>query len=428
MNQPCHPWTDDDLISRGISYRGFGLPVSHLPFKPTEGELALITERTAAVSAAAELAVAAYAADPSVRRLYAYGPLQEACIMRDPGYRPLIPLGRWDSFLFPDGPRFMEYNTDGTAGWHYTTALTALWREWAGLPPQAAPLTGRLLDTILFCFRQWDRRGVERPRIAIVDWAEVGTRADQDGIAAFFTAAGFPTTVEDPRALKLEGGRLVGPAGPIDVVYRRLVSEEAFRRAEEIRPFLDAYLEGAACFVGSFRTDPAWSKTLFVLLSDPAFSYLWPERLKPHIEASIPWTRDLRPGPTRYKVEELDMVDLLLSRRDQFILKPSRGYEGRGVLLGSLTAATEWRQAVMGALERGDTLVQEMLRPAPVPLDEGRPGLPPGRRVRAPRPARGVPRAHQRHPPHRPRVPRALLPRGCGGSLAGREHQLTVEQ
>ena len=166
----------------------------------------------------------------------------------------------------------------------------------------------------------------------------------------------------------------MGSAGPIDAVYRRLVSEEAFRRAEEIRPFLDAYLEGAACYVGSFRTDPAWSKTLFVLLSDPAFAHLWPDQVKPHISASIPWTRDLRPGPTLFRAEEADMGDLLLSRREEFILKPTRGYEGRGVILGPLTATAEWREAVMGALERGDTLVQEMLRPAPVPLDEGRPG------------------------------------------------------
>lgn len=363
--EPQHPWTDDELIARSISYRGHGLAVSWTPFVPDAETLALLRRRVEAVSAAAELAVAAFERDAAVRALYGYGALQETCILCDPGYRPLIPLGRWDSFLFPEGPRFMEYNTDGAAGWHYTAELTALWREEEGLPPESEPLPARLLKTLLTCFRRWDKKGVERPRIALVDWAEVGTRAEQQALAERFTALGYPTALEDPRSLRAEGGRLTGARGTYDVVYRRLVSEEAFRRAEEIRPFLDAFLEGAACFVGSFRTDPAWSKTLFVLLSDPAFAYLWPEALRPDLEASIPWTRIVQAGPATYLGETLDLEELLLSRREAFILKPARSYEGQGIHSGAFCTPEVWAKAVADALAHGDSIVQEMLRPEP---------------------------------------------------------------
>lgn len=365
MEKPPHPWTDDELMVRGISYRGRSLAVSAEPFAPDSETLALVRQRVEAASAVSEMVAEAFASDHEVRALYGYGPLQETCVLKDPGYRPLIPLGRWDAFLFPDGPRFMEYNTDGAAGWHYSAALSGLWREWANLPPERVSLPRKLLDTLLFCFHKWDKRGVERPRMAIVDWAEVGTRSEQDALAAAFTAWGTPAFVEDPRALSAQGGRLLGARGAYDLVYRRVVSEEVFSRAEEIRPFIDAYLEDAACFVGSFRTDPAWGKALFVLLSDPRFSRLFPENLRDSLGDSIPWSRVLVPGPVVFEGREQDLQDLLLARREEFLLKPLKSYEGRGVFAGPLTPPDLWRETVLQGMESRDTLVQAMLHPSP---------------------------------------------------------------
>jgi hypothetical protein len=360
-----HPWTEEELKEARLTFRAWTLPVSNDEFRLEKFDLERIKRRTEAVSRAAEMAVAAFPADKSVRSLFSYRSLQERCVMKDPGYRPLIPLGRWDSFLFPDGPRFMEYNTDGTAGWHYSAALTELWRKTEGLSPLADPLPERLLRAILHCFRQWDKRGVDRPRMAIVDWAEVGTRSEQEALAERFTALGVETALEDPRALRASQGRLVGTHGTYDLVYRRLVSEEAFARAHEIRPFLDAYLEDAACYVGSFRTDPAWHKALFVLLSDPAFAYLYPMNLREDLDAAIPWSRMLRPGPVLFGGAKWDMEALLLEHPEEFVLKPTRGYEGRGVVSGLLAGEALWRQAVVEGLTRYDTLVQHMLRPRP---------------------------------------------------------------
>ncbi len=374
MEHSAHTWTEEELIARGISYRGYGLAVSAEPFAPDIETLALLRRRVEAASAAAEIVAEVFASDPEVRSLYGYDSLHESCVLKDPGYRPLIPLGRWDSFLFADGPHFMEYNTDGAAGWHYTAEISALWREREHLPQETVSLPRRLLDTLLFCFRQWDRRGVERPRIALADWAEVGTRAEQERLAAAFTAWGSPTSLEDPRALRPDGGRLRGKHGLYDLVYRRVVSEELFSRAGEIRPFLDAYIEDAACFVGSFRTDPAWGKALFVLLSDPRFSRLFPDHLRETIGDSIPWSRALVPGPVLFEGREYDLLELLLARREDFILKPLKGYEGRGVCAGPLTPAEVWRDVLSRGMERRDTLVQAMLHPVPaLSPSDGRP-------------------------------------------------------
>ncbi len=358
-----NPWSDELLIEHGIAFRGRPLPVSRTPFDISGEALETLSGAVKQLCRAAEIVSEAFVRTASLRELFGYGSLQMECILKDPGYQPAIPLGRMDSFLFPDGPRFMEFNTDGTAGWHYAAALSALWRRETGRRPEHAPLQDKLLKTLISCFRQWDRRGIDEPRIAIVDWEEVGTRPEQEALAAFFTQSGFSASLEDPRGLTLQDGRLTGRSGSIDLVYRRVVSEELFARADQVRPFLDAYLGDAACFVGGFRTDPAWSKTLFVLLSDPAFAHLYPEGVRASLASSIPWTRLLARGETVFNGEAAEMASLVLGRPAEFILKPARGYEGSGVLAGGFAPPERWREAVQRGLLRGDTVVQAYLRP-----------------------------------------------------------------
>ena len=369
--EPDKPWSDEELKRRGVGYGDKALWVVNHPYTPSQAEIDRMSRCVSAVWEGAERVTESFGRDERLKALFDYGPLQTRCILKDPGYRPIIPLGRLDAFVVDGRPRFMEFNTDGTAGWHYSSALTALWREHAGLPAEASSLDDRLLATILGCFRQWDKGGVERPRIAVVDWDTVGTFPELRALANVFGKAGFPVSMEDPRGLRLSSGRLVGPQGPIDIVYRRLVSEEAFARAEEIRPFLDAWLSDAACFVGGFCTDPAWSKTLFVVLSDPSYADLFSSDLKADLDACIPWTRALAEGPVVYGGRLVDMEDLLLARREEFLIKPARSYEGRGLLAGAYTSQDAWESGVKEALRAKNSIVQAFLRPDP----ESIPGL-----------------------------------------------------
>jgi hypothetical protein len=357
------PWDNETLIGRGIAFRGESLPVSDRPYEPDPDLFPILNRSVEAVWRASEAVTEAFVKDRGIRSLFGYGALQTECILKDPGYRPAIPLGRLDSYLTPEGPVFMEFNTDGTAAWHYTAALTALWRETMAMPPERLPLHERLFQILLYCFRKWDRRDVDTPRIAIVDWAEVGTRPEQEALAAYFTRRGFPATLEDPRALRLESGHLVGSEGPIHLVYRRVVSEEAFARQGEIQPFLDGYLNDAACYVGGFRTDPAWSKTLFVVLSDPAFRCLLPEDVAPILDRCIPWTRRLLRGTTSWRGRDMDLEGLLRSNPEGFVIKPARGYEGRGVCAGALVPFEAWEKALETGLEMGGQIVQEFVPP-----------------------------------------------------------------
>ena len=361
--EPDKPWSDEQLKQRGVGYKDKALWVVNYPYELSGGDLRRMALGVAAVWEGAERITEAFARDERLQSLFDYGPLQTQCILKDPGYRPSIPLGRMDAFMVGGEPRFMEFNTDGTAGWHYASALTALWREHEGLAPASPSLDDRLLATILDCYHHWSGARRDPPRIAIVDWDSVGTLPEQRALVSAFSAAGVPASLEDPRGLRLASGRLQGSAGPIDVVYRRLVSEEAFARAGEIRPFLDAYLSDAACFVGGFRTDPAWSKLLFVVLSDPAYADLFPPRLKADLDRYVPWTRTLAEAAVEYEGARTDLLRLLLDRQEEFIVKPARSYEGRGLLAGPYCAREVWEEGIRKRLETGGYVVQAFLRP-----------------------------------------------------------------
>jgi hypothetical protein len=353
-------WTEADLRASGLVWNGETLAPRPFELHLETTEIDAFARGAEALLRAAEIVTDALPTDPALGALFGFDALRMEAIARDPGYTPRIPLGRLDGFLVDGAPRFLELNTDGTAGWHWADALARL----AGVG-EGSPLCERLLATLLRCFRQWDRRGVERPRTLLCDWAEVGTVTEQRALVAFFGRRGLDAALADPRALERKGGRLLFQGRPVDLVYRRLVSEEAFARPEASRALLDAYLAGEVCLVGGFRTDPAWTKTLFAVLSDPSFEYLFPAELRGTLRLVTPWTRMVRPGPADVGGGGFDLAEYLRAEKDALLLKPARSWEGRGLVAGPRVTPEVWAEACQRALTHpGRFVAQAFQRPA----------------------------------------------------------------
>lgn len=360
------------LLQAGLTFQGKPLDVCLTPWMPTNLQAGLLRRHVPSIFRASLLATRRFVNDPNFRRRFGFSQFQEECILKEPGYEPDIPLGRMDCFLKDEGVKFLEFNTDGTAGWHYAAALGSLARERLGLQPERLPLPDRLLATLLKAFALWSGGSSSKPRIAIVDWADVGTRAEQEALASSFVRAGYECSLEDPRSLKHESGRLFGAAGAIDVVYRRAVSQEIFAREAEVMPFLKAYLAGAACFVGSFRTDPAWSKTLFTVFSEPSFQSELPPEDRETLEETVPYTAALTEGSLKYRGAIYDARKLLQEERPYFVVKPAKGYGGVGVQAGALMPAQEWEDFLDLAFREEGWVVQEFVEPPVYPLPRGR--------------------------------------------------------
>jgi uncharacterized circularly permuted ATP-grasp superfamily protein len=288
----------------------------------------------------------------------------------DPG-GPDVLLSRLDAFVTGAGPRFIEINSDAPAGFGYGDRMAEvfgrlpLFREFAAAHAveyvAAAPPLVRTLLT------QWTRRGGRgAPVVAIVDWADVKTRPDQELLRPALEAGGARCVLADPRELTLVEGRLRAGAAAVDVVYRRALLSELVEREDEVGPFLTAYREGRALFVNSFRCGLSEDKAFFGILTDEAYAGLMTEDERRLVAQTVPWTRRVEERHTVKDGREVDLVPYILSHAPDLVLKPAHGFGGQSVLVGVEATPAEWESAVGQALG-SPWVVQDRV---PIPREE----------------------------------------------------------
>jgi len=283
---------------------------------------------------------------------------EEQIIAIDPGFAAPDASGRLDAFLDSRGEfHFVEYNADSPGGLLYGDVLGEVFmemnvvREFAQrFPLRRVDVRRQLLETLLDCYRQWGHWGQERPRIAIVDWNEVSTRAEFEICRRHFEAQGCPAVIVDPRELEYRGGWLRAGDFRINLVYKRVVVGELIARCGLNHPLVRAARERAVCVANSFRVQMLFKKAVFALLDDPAHEHLFTAEETAALRRHVPWTRKLREGFTTYHGRKVDLLDFIVSRRDQLVLKPNGDYGGRGVTLGWECGEEKWRQAIDDAL------------------------------------------------------------------------------
>jgi len=272
----------------------------------------------------------------------------------DPG-PPDVALSRVDAFLTGDGPRFIEINSDAPAGFGYGDRMARVFRDLPVFRAFAArvavdyrPSEDALVRAVLAPWKA--SGGTGTPVVAIVDWAEVKTRADQEILQEAFAAHGVDCVLADPRDMEVRGGRLWTPARPVDVVYRRTVLSELMEKKDDVQAYLAAYRDSLCPFVNSFRCRLSEDKAFFALLTDEAFSSLMSAEEGAFVSRLVPWTRKVEERRTVKDGREVDLVPFVLEARESLVLKPAHAYGGRSVYVGNETPAGEWEAAVRAAL------------------------------------------------------------------------------
>jgi hypothetical protein len=74
-----------------------------------------------------------------------------------------------------------------------------------------------------------------------------------------------------------------------------------------------------------------------------------------------------------YRTREHWLLELLVTSKDDFVLKPGEGFASDGVLIGKNTSPFDWERAVASALDRGTWVAQERLIPRRTTPEAGRP-------------------------------------------------------
>jgi uncharacterized circularly permuted ATP-grasp superfamily protein len=294
----------------------------------------------------------------------------------DPG-EPDVVLSRLDAFLTPEGPRFIEVNSDAPAGFGYgdrmaeVVAQLRIFREFAEHTPVSYQPSGpRLVEAVVHAWV--DHGGSGFPSIAIADWADVKTRADQEILREAFEARGFESFLADPRDSAVLGGELFMGGRRVDIVYRRAVLAELVEREPDVRVFLEAYRDSAAFFVNSLRCHLSEDKAFLALLTDEAFADLLSEEERHFVTGVVPWSRKVEERHTQKGGAVVDLVPFILAKRESLVLKPSHGYGGRSVFVGDETEPAAWEAAVLGALGSAWIVQERVTIPEePFPVFDG---------------------------------------------------------
>jgi uncharacterized circularly permuted ATP-grasp superfamily protein len=274
-----------------------------------------------------------------------------------PDVRSYGVLTRLDTILSGDDLWLVELNAEGAFGVSYADRLTDLFE---GFQPfrelcrerQVTPVYGEgaLVGAILDAWHEFG--GTRLPRVAVVDWREVATRAEFDLICERLQRRhGVPARFVDPRELEYRDGELQAGGEGIDLVYRRALTGELLSREDEVRPLLEACRARVVCVVNSFRAKILDKKVLFALLFDPRVSALLTAEEREAIARHVPWTRRVEEvkttGPDG---AEIDLVPWIAERRTELVLKPNDEIGGRGVVIGANVEQGIWERALKVAL------------------------------------------------------------------------------
>ncbi len=73
----------------------------------------------------------------------------------------------------------------------------------------------------------------------------------------------------------------------------------------------------------------------------------------------IPWTSPVKNKATIFKGAEYNLPQLLKKNKSRFVIKASRGYQGKDVFIGKFTDDKEWEEILETALKTGAFIAQE---------------------------------------------------------------------
>ena len=315
--------------------------------------------------------------DDALRAQFGLTGWEEELVHDDPGFPATSPVSRLDSFLTepdagapaPDAPAlrglyFTEYNAESPAGAAYNDVLTELFY---GLPAvrrfqrtwelQPLPARHHTLHALLDAWHAWsgDRR---RPRVCILDWAEVPTYSEFVLFRDYFVRQGLDCVIADPRHCEYRAGKLWAGGAPVDLIYKRVLISELIERGGMEQPVVRAVRDRAVCLVNPFRCKILHKKASLAVLSDERNHHLLDAEARAAVLAHVPWTRVVEERTTVHGGATVDLVPFVADRKDRLVLKPNDEYGGKGIVLGWEVGQAAWEAALRIALDE-PYIVQE---------------------------------------------------------------------
>jgi hypothetical protein len=364
---------DEGLDRAKLIFGGRRLSPYLRPHFVTEKDFARVCTICETVWGAIQKVKDAAVADESLLDELGVTDIERELVKIDPGYTPVSPTARLDSFLIEDDYSFVELNGESPAGIAYGDAAYEIFLQLPvmrrfGDRYNLRRFHGRplMLRALLDAYTEFlgGRQPERKPHIAIVDFKGLPTQKEFELFKEYFEGEGYPSQVCAPEELEFTGGRLRCGDFEIDIVYKRLLVNEYLPVINERPALLDAYRAGAVCMVNSFRSKLIHKKALFAVLTNERYAPLFNADERAAIAKHVPWTRKVRAGKTEKDGQTIDLLDFIAQQPDRLVLKPNDDYGGHGIYIGWSKDGVSWAEALRLALANGDYLVQERVRTA----------------------------------------------------------------
>lgn len=336
--------------SRAI-YKGQPIPMTYQGMFFSPEDKAFMEAVSSTAMEIGRRVVQKYIQDPEYRKLFGYEKRLEDLILHDPGYDVPVPICRYDIFLNShDDFKFCEFNTDGASAMNEENTLGQILLETQGFEAfgqkyhlENPELFASWVEAITGIYAR-ARPGAAKPNVAIVDLLDRGTSAEFEVFKETFEAKGYACSISDVRKLTYKDGALYDGDFKIDLVYRRLVTQDLMEVYDQISDFIQAYFDNAFVCVGSLRSQVMHTKLIYKILRLPETQAILTEDQNAFVRDHIPYTETF---------ETQADYDLVLKDKDAYILKPNDGYASQGVYAGREHSQEEWEAILKKILATG---------------------------------------------------------------------------
>lgn len=354
-----------EMTARHLQYGQRTIGVALRPHLLTRAQYDQLQERAQLLASAFEKAAAAMLAEPALMRQIGLSEREQHLALIEPGYARTGINTRLDGFLIGNEFKFVEYNGENPSSLTDQSGLNQVLFEIGAMQKMAerhrlrqfTPIQS-LVQAMLTTWREWGGTGA--PSVAILDWDDLPTWHEFMLARNYFAGCGIRCAICSPDELEYSRGRLRRGDFEIDLIYKRVVIHELLTRCDELHPLFQAYRARAVCMLNSFRCKLLHKKAGFALLTDEANQHWFTAAERVAIQHSLPWTRRVSEGKTKYQGAEIDLLEFIRRQRQQFVLKPNDDYGGRGIVIGPHATEGEWEAGIAAALQH-DYVVQEAL-------------------------------------------------------------------
>ncbi|MCL2717755.1 MAG: hypothetical protein FWE14_03125 [Lachnospiraceae bacterium] len=305
-----------------------------------------------------------YFADAGYRGLFGFEPGLEELILASSRRNCWIPMARIDFFLNEETGtiKMCEINTDGTSAMNEDRLLGEFLSENSAFQTFMQGKTYRrfeLFDSwvkeFLEVYQAYCTGSYKNPRVAIVDFLDVGYVTEFEKFKATFIEHGIETEICDICDLSYDGTVLrTGSGMVVDAIYRRAVTSDIMNNLDKVGDFIKAVKDGAVCLVGDFVTQVVHNKRLFFILFHEATKNILTGEEFEFITGHFPETFSL--------TSENLTANKVYENREKWIIKPCDSYGAKGFFAGRNLSKEKWEQACEEHLKE-DYILQEFNAP-----------------------------------------------------------------